>query len=320
MRLSRTAVAFATLASLPFVFHATVASAQTAAAAAPAAAATSGTSPGAPADPVLAKVNGSEIRLSDLSAIAQSLPEEARQLPPAQLYPQLLGQAIDGKALVVMAKKQGLEKDPQVARAMAQASERTLQSALVSREVGPTVDEAKVKARYDATIAGKPGEEEVHARHILVANEDLAKKLIADLKGGADFATLAKTNSTDPGAAQGGDLGWFKATDMLPEFSAVAFALKPGQISDTPVQTRYGWHVIKVEERRTSPAPTYEQAHDGLRQQMISEGIDKLLASARGQVKVERFNPDGTPVKATDGATPPAAASAKPAAKAPAKK
>jgi peptidyl-prolyl cis-trans isomerase C len=300
MRLSRTAVAFATLAGFSLTLHIPAALAQTAPAA-PAAAA-----PAKPADPVLAKVNGSEIRLSDLAVLAQNLPEEARQMPPAQLYPQLLDQAIDGKALAALAKKEKLDANPEVARAMAMSAERTLQSALVSREVGPSVEEAKIRARYDSEIAGKPGEEEIHARHILVASEDLAKKLIADIKGGADFATLAKTNSTDPGAASGGDLGFFKANDMLPEFSVAAFALKPGQVADTPVQTRYGWHVIKVEERRSSAAPSYEQAHDDLRQTMISEGINKLLVTARTQIKVERFNPDGSPVKPTDTATPPA--------------
>ena len=315
MRLSRTAVALATFASLSTVVAVTAAPAQTAPA--PAAAPSA---PARPADPVLAKVNGSEIRMSDLAVLAQNLPEEARQLPPAQLYPQLLDQAIDGKALVALAKKEKLDTNPDVARAMALSAERTLQSALVSREVGPSVEEAKVRARYDATIAGKPGEEEVHARHILVASEDQAKKLIADLKGGADFATLAKANSTDPGAASGGDLGFFKASDMLPEFSVAAFALKPGQVADKPVQTRYGWHVIKVEERRNSTAPTYEQAHDELRQAMISEGINKLLAGARTQVKVERFNPDGSTMKATDTATPPAATPAPAPAKPPVKK
>ena len=310
MRLSRTAVALATFASLSSVaaIHSTSAQTAPAPAAAPAA-------PARPADPVLAKVNGSEIRMSDLAVLAQNLPEEARQLPPAQLYPQLLDQAIDGKALVALARKEKLDANPDVARAMALSAERTLQSALVSREVGPSVEESKVRARYDATIAGKPGEEEIHARHILVASEDQAKKLIADLKAGADFAALAKANSTDPGAASGGDLGFFKATDMLPEFSAAAFALKPGQVADTPVQTRYGWHVIKVEERRNSAAPTYEQAHDELRQGMISEGINKLLAGARTQVKVERFNPDGSAVKTTDTATPPPAAAKPPVKK-----
>lgn len=301
MRLIRLTVACATLAG-PLAAAPDRAAAQQPAPAAPPAAAPAQPIQG---DPVVAKVNGIEIHLSDLNAIAQGLPEQARQLPPQQLYPQLLDQAISGKALVLLARKQGIDKEPLVARTMALASERTLQSALISKDVGPTVTEDKVKARYDKDIAGKPGDEEVRARHILVPTEEQAKKLIAELNTGADFATLAKANSTDPGASQGGDLGFFKRDDMVPEFSVAAFALKPGEVGQTPVQTRYGWHVIKVEERRTAAAPSYDQVHDQLRQDMINEGISKVISQAMAQVKVERFNPDGSPVKATDTASPP---------------
>lgn len=303
MRLFRLTVACATLASLPLPLLA-----QTPPPAPPAASAAGqpqGQPQGPLVDTIVAKVNGIEIHLSDLNALAQSLPEEARQLPPNQLYPQLLDQAVDGKAIVLMARKQGLDKDPSVSRAMAASSERTLQSALIQRDIGPQVAEPLVKARYEKDLAGKPGEEEVHARHILVPTEDQAKKLIGEIAAGADFATVAKANSTDPAAAQGGDLGFFKSADMLPEFSAMAFSLKPGEVAPTPVQTRYGWHVIKVEERRTAAAPSYQQVHDELRQQMIAEGINKVVTAARGQVKIERFNADGSPVKAPDSATPP---------------
>ena len=292
------------LASLP-----ALAFAQTGAApakpATPAPAPASAAAPARPVDALLAKVNGAEIRMSDLQALAQSLPEEARSMPPQQLIPMLLEQAVDGKALVVMARKDSLDRDPLVSRAMQIASERALQSALVSREVGPSITEAAVRAKYDAEIANKPGVEEVRARHILVDSEEKARKLIADLKAGADFATVAKDNSTDPGAAQGGDLGFFKATDMLPEFSAAAFTLKIGDFTTDPVQTRYGWHVIKLEERRNAAAPTFEQAYPELRQTMIQDGINKVLTKARTLVKVERFNQDGSVVKPTDGATPP---------------
>jgi len=301
MRLSHTALAAATLAAFAMSSGATMA--QTAPkSAAPA----SQPATARQIDPLLAKVNGAEIHLSDLNALAQTLPEEARQMPPDQLLPQLLDQAIDGKAISFLAKKQKLDQDPQVARAMAGAADRMLQSALVSKEVGPTLTEEAIKARYDKQIAGKPGELEVHARHILVKTEAEAVALIAQIKGGADFAELAKKNSTDPAAASGGDLGFFKEGDMLPEFSAVAFALKPGEVADKPVQTRYGWHVVKVEERRQAPAPAYEQVHDELRSAMIQEGITKVVQTARADVKVERFNQDGSPMKATDTATPPA--------------
>lgn len=258
-----------------------------------------------PKEPTIAKVNGMEIHMSDLNVLMQSLPEDARQLPPQQLMPQLLDQAIDGRALVALARKQGLDRDPTVSKLMQAAADRALQSALVGKEIGPMITDAAVKARYERDIAGKPGEEEVHARHILVASEDQAKKIIDQLNGGADFVTLARANSTDPAAAQGGDLGFFKSTDMLPEFSVAAFALKPGEYTKTPVQTRYGWHVIKVDERRNTQAPSFEQARDELRNMMISEGIGKVIAQARSAVKIERYNQDGSVMKPTDAATPP---------------
>jgi peptidyl-prolyl cis-trans isomerase C len=259
-------------------------------------------------DPVVARVDGAEIHASDVRDAIAGLPEEYRSLPPNMLFPMMLDQLVDRKALVMLAHKQGLDKDPQVQRQMARAEDNALQNALLSREVGPTVSDQKVKERYDATIANKPGEEEVHARHILVASEDEAKKLIAQLKSGADFAQLAKEHSTDPGAAQGGDLGWFKKSDMLPEFAAAAFALQPGQITDTPVHTQYGWHVIKVEGRRQAPPPSFEQARGQLRQDMIQEGVRKLVAQARQGLTIERFNADGSVPKATDSAEPPAPA------------
>jgi peptidyl-prolyl cis-trans isomerase C len=262
----------------------------------------------ATSDPVVAKVNGQDIRASDVREAMSGLPDEYRSLPPNMLFPMMLDQLVDRKALVLLAQKQGLDKDPQVQRQMTRAADSALQNALLSRDVGPSVTEQKVKERYDATVANKPGEEEVHARHILVGSEDEAKKIIAQLKGGADFAQLAKEHSTDPGAAQGGDLGWFKKGDMLPEFSAAAFALQPGQITDTPVHTQYGWHVIKVEGRRQAPPPSFEQAREQLRQDMIQEGVRKVVAEARQGLAIQRFNPDGSTPKATDSAEPPPAA------------
>jgi len=261
----------------------------------------------APADPIVGRVNGQEIRLSEIVEAAQSLPEEYRGLPQAQLFPLLLDQAIDRRALVAVARKQGLDKDPAVQRQMATAEEMALQNALISRDIHPLVTEAALHAIYDKEYAGKTGEEEVHARHILVASEADAKKIIAELKGGGDFAAIAKARSSDPGAAQGGDLGFFKRGDMLPEFAEAAFALKPGEISDKPVKTQYGWHVIKLEERRAAPAPTFEQTHDDLRQKLIQQSVEKIVADARAGAAIERFNPDGSVVRATDTAEPPPA-------------
>ncbi len=266
--------------------------------------------PGAAVDPVVGRVNGEEIRLSEVSDAAQALPEEMRGMPSNMLFPMLLDQVIDRRAILALARRQQLEKDPAVARLIARAQDQALQTALITREVGPLVSDTALRSRYDREIAGKPGEEEVHARHILVATEAEARQVIADLKKGGDFAAIAKARSSDPGAAtQGGDLGFFKKADMLPEFAGVAFALKPGETTETPVKTQYGWHVIRLDERRTAPPVPFEQARDELRQKLVQEGIEKVLKEARAGLQIERFNPDGTPARATDAVEPPPAAS-----------
>ena len=182
---------------------------------------------------------------------------------------------------------------------------------MLSKEVGPSVTDEAVHARYDQELAGKPGEEEVHARHILVDSEAEAKKIIAQLKGGGDFAALAKQYSKDPsGAQQGGDLGFFKKDEMVPEFATAAFALQPGQVSPEPVHSQFGWHVILLVERRHAEPPSFDQARDELRQKMIQEGVQKAVAKARAAASVEKFNLDGSQIRATDTAEPPPAAQA----------
>lgn len=313
MRTTRLTVAAAALAALTCAAHAqnkdAPAADAPAAAKAPAAAsapaAADAAAPAAKPDPVVASVNGSDIHLSDVQEAIAGLPEQYRSMPPQMLFPMLLDQLIDRKAVVMLARKEGLQNDPAVKKQIARAEDATLQNALFSRDIGPEVTEAKVKARYEATVANKPGEEEVHAAHILVPKEEDAKAIIADLNKGGDFATLAKAHSTDPGAAQGGDLGFFKKGDMLPEFSAAAFALEPGKITQEPIHTQYGWHVIKLIERRTAPPPTFEQAHDQIRQEMIQAGVKQVVAEAKQGLNIEKFNPDGSTPKATDAAEPP---------------
>ena len=151
----------------------------------PAAAAAPAAKPAAPAaDPIVARVDGRDVHQSDVMALAEGLPENVHGAPSAQLYPMLLDQLIDGQALVILARKAGLDKDPIVARQMQEAADRALQTALLSRDVGPSITEQAVRARYDQDVAGKPGVEEVHASQILVPTEAEAKKIIVDLKKG----------------------------------------------------------------------------------------------------------------------------------------
>ena len=261
----------------------------------------------AAADPVVATVNGQPIHLSEVKAAATSMGAEAHGMSPADLYPQVLTQLIDGKALVIQAQKEGLEKDPAVQRQLQAAHERVLESAVLHKAIGPDITEAALKARYEKEIAGKTGAEEVHARHILVPDEATAKTIIAELDKGGSFAALSKKYSKDPGSAQdGGDLGWFKKGEMVPAFSDAAFALKDGQITQTPVHTQFGWHVIQVLGHRKAPPPTFEQAESALRQKVIKEGVQQAVAKARAQVKIVRYNLDGSTPRATDHAEPPA--------------
>ena len=251
-------------------------------------------------DAVIAKVGGDEIHYADLQEASQTLPEQLRQLPPTMLYPMLLDQLVDRQVIVQQAKKENLQSDPKVQVAIQRATNAALQNALLTREIQPMLSPEAIKARYDQQFAGKTGEEEVRAEHILVADEAKAKDIIAQLQKGADFATLAKDSSTDPSAkTNSGELGWFKKADMLPEFSDAAFGLKPGEFTPTPIHTRFGWHVIKLEERRTAPAPTLDEVRDQIRQQIIQEGVAKVLASAKQGVPVERFNLDGSPMPDT---------------------
>lgn len=252
----------------------------------------------APTDPVVAKVGSDEIHASEVSEAAQALPEEMRGMPAPVLFPMLLDQLVDRRIIIQAARKQGLDKDPAVQRQVARATDTAMQNALLTREIAPTLTDDAIKARYDRDFAGKAGEQEAHARHILVTDEETAKRIIVELKGGADFAELAKKNSTDPaGSSNGGDLGYFKRGDMLPEFAEAAFALKPGQFTEVPVKTRFGWHVIKLEDLRTAPPPPLDQVRDQIRQQLIQEGVARVLASAKQGVTVQKFNTDGTPMQ-----------------------
>jgi peptidyl-prolyl cis-trans isomerase C len=257
-------------------------------------------------DPVLATVNGQPIHLSDVKDAVGSLPPQARSMPPQQLYPMLLEQLIDARALLVQAQRTGLDKDPDVQKSMQMAQEHALETALLSKVVRPQVTDEAVKAKFDADNAGKTGETEVHARHILVPDEATANKIIGELKKGGDFAALSKQYSKDPSAAQqGGDLGFFKKGDMVPEFAEVAFSLKDGEVAPNPVKTQFGYHVIQVIGHRTAPPPSFDEQRDQLRQAMIQAAVQKEVASVRSAVKIEKFNPDGTPVKPTDTAEPP---------------
>ncbi|NNM57015.1 peptidylprolyl isomerase [Acidocella sp.] len=250
--------------------------------------------PAPQADPVVASVNGMKIHFSDIQADAQDIPPQMQQMPPNQLFPILVSQEIDRKALLIAAKKEGLEKDPAVAAAMAAAADVKLENAYVQQHIAASVSPAAVQAAYNKDYAGKPGPEQIDARHILVKTQAEAQAIIDQLNKGADFATLAKKDSIDPGAANGGELGWFSQDEMVPAFADAAFALKPGQYTKTPVQTQFGWHVILCEGKRQGPTPALADVQAQIRQDLADKAIKATLADVRSKVKVEVYNADGT--------------------------
>jgi peptidyl-prolyl cis-trans isomerase C len=273
-------------------------------------------------DPLVARVDGQPVRLSDVLAAAQDvLPAEMRDMPPAlllQIIPpevrrQLVERTITERVLTAAARAAGLDKDEEVRRRIRRAEEQELQQAFLAREVAAQVTDATIRARYDQENSRRQGEEEVRARHILLRSEAEARAAIAAVRGGEDFATAARRLSTDPGSRDGGDLGFFKRADMVPEFAEAAFAMKPGEVSAAPVQSAFGWHVIKLEERRPAPVPGFEESRQQIRQKLLEEQVDAVVQRARAGAKVERLDQAPAGGSLLDSAAPPAQPGARPA-------
>jgi peptidyl-prolyl cis-trans isomerase C len=256
------------------------------------------------ANPVLAKVNGAEIRQSDVALAEEELGPSLAQMDPATKKENVLAFLIDMKIVAKAAEDKKIEDRPDFKSRLAFARNRLLMDSLLASEgKAATTDEAMKKV-YDEAAKQISGEQEVHARHILVETEDEAKAIEAELKKGADFAELAKSKSKDPGAADGGDLGFFTKDQMVPEFSAVAFALEPGKISD-PVKSQFGWHIIKVEEKRNRKAPDFEQVKPQIETYVIRKAQAEYVATLRESATVERMDQAAnTPAPAPDAAKP----------------
>jgi peptidyl-prolyl cis-trans isomerase C len=263
-------------------------------------------------DPVVARVNGFELHRSDVEEAARGLPPQARQQPPDKLYAALLDQMVGTELVAQAARKAKIQDDPRTKRRIALLQDQVMAQTYVDKMIQKDMSEAKLRARYDKFVKDAPPREEVNARHILLANEADAKAVIDQLKKGGDFAALASEKSTDPaGKTSGGDLGWFTKEQMVPEFADAAFKLKKGEITETPVKTQFGWHVIKLEDRRPAKAPAFEQVKPQLADEIARDLIGEKMKELRTTAKIEVFNADGS----KPGAPP---APAAPAANAPA--
>lgn len=238
-------------------------------------------------DTVVAKVGELEIHQSELDLAIANLDPQLAQLPDEQKKVAALSTIIDVKLLVKDAEAEGLRDTDDFKKRVNFISDRELHNAYFRKHVSDAVTPEEVKARYDKEVAVLPQEEEVHARHILVESEDLAKDVIKQLDAGKDFAEIAKEKSTDSNKDEGGDLGWFGKGRMVPEFEEAAFGLEKGAYTKTPVKSQFGFHVIKLEDKRIAPPPPFEQVEQQVRQLVMRDKYVALVEKAKAEQKID---------------------------------
>jgi peptidyl-prolyl cis-trans isomerase C len=238
---------------------------------------------------VVARVNGAEIRSSDVTAAEEEL---GTGLPPMTAEAKrdyIVTYLADTLLVAQAAEKQKVGDTPDFKRKLAMARNKLLSEVLLQNEAKSAVSEGAMRKVYEDATKQMSAEKEVRARHILVETEDEAKAIGAELKKGGDFAELAKQKSKDPGGSEGGDLGYFTKDQMVPEFSDVAFKLEPGKISD-PVKSQFGWHVIKVEDKRDRELPSFDKVKDQIETFLVRKGQSEMVTRLRAEAKVERLD------------------------------
>ena len=240
----------------------------------------------------VATVDGIAITYNDVSLVEDELMAVYGQLPEEQRFQTLVGYMVNRILASEAAKKAGLENDADVAKIKAFMERKALQDVYIAKMLMERVTEEDVTAYYDKEIKNGPVEEEVRARHILLDNREAADAVVADLENGADFAALAKERSKGPSGPSGGDLGYFSKQSMVPAFSDAAFKLGAGETSP-PVQTQFGWHVIRVEDRRNRPVPPFDQVRDQIYQLLISEAQRDIYDEMRAKAAVDLVNMPG---------------------------
>tara|TARA_R110001599_G_scaffold66694_4_gene188620 strand:+ start:17883 stop:18701 length:819 start_codon:yes stop_codon:yes gene_type:complete len=243
---------------------------------------------------VLAIVNGDKITRADLDNAFANLPAQYQNAPFEQMFPLLLTSLIDSKLVAIDARARGLHKEPGYKERLDQISEQLLERYTIRQIIEEAVAEDKLRARFEAQAAEV--EMEIHARHILLKTEAEAVDVIKALDGGADFAELAKEKSTGPSGPRGGELGYFGKGQMVPEFETAAFAMDAGSYSSAPVKTQFGYHVIKVEERRQAKPKTFEESLEELRAEAAEEAGSQYVDGLRSKAEIERFGLDGKKV------------------------
>jgi len=239
-------------------------------------------------DAPVATINGAVITEADLTAAIEEFEQQLARVPEAERKRVTLERLIDMRVLAQAATKDGLDKDPVVMRRLESIRVQLLTSEYVRKKVEAAITDADLKARYDKEMAAYTPPEEVKASHILVQTKEEADAVMKELAAGKPFADVAKEKSIDPGSKEnGGDLGYFQRGQMVPEFELAAFALEKGAVTKEPVQTQFGFHIIKQEDKRTGEKPAFDAVKDQVREVVAAEKFREALASLRKDAKID---------------------------------
>jgi len=239
--------------------------------------------------PIVAQVNQETISLETLIHAINDLPKEIQSQPFLNYYEDLLERLIDVKLIAQEAKKINLLDDASVKAAIEFVTEKILMQAYLAKYAQENITEESLKNSYQNYIADVTSREEIKASHILLDTEEDAILIIKQLNNGENFEELAKIKSKGPSGPSGGDLGWFARGQMVPAFENEAFSLAPEEISQNPVQTQFGWHVIKVFEKRIPEAPSFESIKVNLIQDNERRLISKRIQELRKVASIKKM-------------------------------
>jgi len=238
--------------------------------------------------PVVVTINGESFTLNLLGNLANQLPDDVRRQPLDTLFESLIDDIIDTRLSADAARASGVADNPAIREIAERARDRILAEVWLNQEINARITDDMLEQSYNDLVADTESRTEIRARHILVDTKEDALAAISRLDEGEDFAALAVELSTGPSGPNGGELGYFGRGAMVPSFEVASFGLARDSYTKEPVQTQFGWHVIKVEDRRVAPAPSFEEAQDQLRNTISVKLAGVILAELRGKAEITR--------------------------------
>lgn len=240
-------------------------------------------------DKIVAKINGSNLYLSDINNAKKMLDPQVQKYPLKIVYDFLLDDLIDSRLIIEAARKKGIDREEEIKRQIKDSEKNILYRAFMDRAINREVSNNQLKLKYNEYINSSSGIEEIRARHILVQTREQALEAIELLKKGSDFPDLAKKISTAPTKIIGGDLGYFGRDSMVSSFSKAAFSVKIGEFTRSPIKTQFGWHIIKVEDKRVKKTEAFENMKAKIIKEIILRREEAFLAKLRKTAKIKKY-------------------------------